>query len=171
MRTASCNKAAGQEKINPNSVLYLFPSDAFLIVNESIVTANGKVLQIVPLRFDEYTRLMSKPFKRPLKNQAWRLINSGDGGQKSVEIVTNVGDDISSYKMRYVKRLSPIVLVDLGEDGLSVNGVSKATECELDPMLHEEVLQRAVELAKASWVTTNSGENLQSETQMGQRSE
>lgn len=141
-------------------MLYLFPSDVFLIVNESIVTTNGKVLQIVPLRFDEYTRLMSKPFKRPLKNQAWRLINSGDGGQKSVEIVTNAGDDISSYKMRYVKRLSPIVLVDLGEDGLSVNGVSKATECELDPMLHEEVLQRAVELAKASWVTTNSGENL-----------
>lgn len=43
-------------------------------------------------------------------------------------------------------------------------------DCELDPILHEEILQRAVELAKIAW--TNTGQdNLQAVMQAGQRSE
>ena len=47
---------------------------------------------------------------------------------------------------------------------------SKASECELDPILHEEIVQRAVELAKAAWTSTGQ-DNLQIVSQMGQRTE
>jgi len=171
MRTASCRRGAGQVKINPHSVLYHFPDDVFIAVNETITTTKSKLLQVIPLRYDEYTRLMSKPFQRPLKNQAWRLINSGDGTDKLVEIVTNAGDSVNAYRVRYIKTLRPIVLTDLGEDAVSVNGVTEVTECELDSSLHEEILQRAVEIAKAAWVASGSNENLQVVTQMGQRGE
>ena len=49
-------------------------------------------------------------------------------------------------------------------------GTNQTQGCELDQILHEEILQRAVELAKAAWITTGQ-ENLQALMQVGQRSE
>jgi hypothetical protein len=159
-------------KIDNRSTVYAFPSDVFIVTNESIVTNANRTLQVVPLRFDEYTRLMSKPYKRPLKNQAWRLINSGNvsegSGTKVVEIIAGAGDTISSYVVRYVRVPRPIIVEDLM--GLTIDGESTAsTECELDPILHEEVLQRAVELAKIAW--SGAGQDVQLEMASGQRSE
>jgi hypothetical protein len=51
--------------------------------------------------------------------------------------------------MRYVKRPQPIVLTAL-PDGLSVDGVSAASDCELNPILHPEILQKAVEIAAST---------------------
>ena len=39
-----------------------------------------------------------------------------------------------------------IILVDL-PDGLSINGVSTESECELNPVVHRAILERAVQLA------------------------
>ena len=55
-------------KIDSRSVLYQMPTDIMFILNENLITTGNKLLTIVPLRFDEYSRLMSKPYKRPLKN-------------------------------------------------------------------------------------------------------
>ena len=55
-------------------------------------------------------------------------------------------------------------------DGVTIEGVGHASECELDPILHEEIVQRAVELAKAAWTSTGQ-DNLQVVSQMGQRTE
>lgn len=147
------------------------------MINELITTSAGKHLQVVPLRYDEYLRLMSKPFKYPVKNQAWRLINSGSINQdgvstaKLVEIITNMGDTIADendYVVRYIRTPSPIILANLGD--LTIDGLSSVTPCELDPNLHEEILQRAVELAKVAW-TANGQDNAQMVIQAGQRSE
>lgn len=193
MKTDVCTKVTGSlpDKIDPRSSIWNFASDVFIVVNESIVTDSGKCLQVIPLRYDEYTRLMSKPFKRPLKNQAWRLINSGTNsngntGIKTVEIIIGVGETIGegtgtgSYKVRYVRSPKPIILADLDEltiDGYKYTnqtkpvGVTLTTEgCELDPILHEDVLQRAVELAKIAWTITGQ-DNTQAVLQAGQRSE
>lgn len=169
MYTEDCGKVSGYQKINKNSVLYRLPADLFIPVNETVETEKGKILQVIPLRYDEYTRIMSKPFKRPLKNQVWRIVSSGNGETKIVELIANIGDTIASYIVRYIRELKPIVLADL--DDLTINGVGMVQECELDSMLHEEVLQRAVELAKAAWVSSNSNDNMQAVTQLGQRSE
>lgn len=178
MKTSICEEItdetllAEMDKIDYRSTLWTFPKDVFIVINEALTaTSSGteKPLQVVDLRYDEYTRLMSKPYKRPLKNQAWRLINSGNASEKYVELVTNIGDDVTKYKIRYIRTLKPIILADL--DGLTIEGIGEPTECELDPSLHQELLTRAVELAKAAWVTTNSGENIQLLTQSGQRSE
>ena len=50
-----------------------------------------------------------------------------------------------------MKRPKAIILKDL--DGVSLgNGNIKEQSCELDESLHEEILQRAVELAKAAYM-------------------
>ena len=53
--------------------------------------------------------------------------------------------------------------------GYSYNDV-KNTGCELDPILHQEILQRAVELAKVAWTQTGQ-DNTNAVLAAGQRSE
>lgn len=160
-------------RIDDRSGVYIFPSDTFIVVNESIKTVEGRYLQVIPLRFDQYTDLMSKPFKYPLKNQAWRLMNSGEvsngAATKYVEIITNTWDTVGTYNIRYVRVPKPIIVANLGD--LSIDGENlQSTECEIDPILHEDILQRAVELAKVAWTATGQ-DNAQMVLQAGQRSE
>lgn len=145
------------------------PSKLMFAINEVVeVTRNNKqvILQVIPIKFDEYSRLMCKPYKRPLKYQAWRLTNNSTSNK--ADIVIGPSDTLTKYTIRYVRRPNPIIVSDL--DGLTIENKSTATECELDPILHEEILQRAVELAKVAW--TNTGQdNMQAVMQAGQRSE
>ena len=158
-----------------NSKNITLPSDIMIIINEMVeVTRNSSTttLVVIPLRFDEYSRYISKPFKRPLRNQAWRLINS-DSANKA-DIIVGPNDTISKYIIRYIRTPKPIIISDL--DGLTINGYEYGTStgqtkgCELDPILYEEILQRAVELAKTAWTATGQ-DNLQAELVSGQRSE
>ena len=145
--------------------LYDLSSEKIMfIIQESLDTNNGS-LQVIPIRYDEYMRLMSKPFKEPLKWQAWRIITDSNN---KVELIAHSNDTIISYNIRYVRIPKPIILVDLSTEygSLSIDGVSTVSECELNEILHEEVLQRAVELAKAAYIG-----DINSITQMGQRSE
>lgn len=158
-----------------NSRSVTLPEDVMMIINEMTnVYRDSKSIALVtvPLKYDEYARLMSKPFKRPVKNQAWRLINHNV--KNSADLIVGPSDTIVSYVIRYIRQPKPIIVGDL--DGLTINGYTFGTGemqtegCELDPMLHEEILQRAVELAKISWTATGN-DNIQAVLQAGQRSE
>lgn len=158
----------GQAGFDLRAKIYRMPEDVFLIINETLTTDTG-VKQVVPISFDEYSRLMSKPYKEPLKYQAWRLVTEGSGSDNIiVELIPHSGETVSKYTIRYVRRPKPIVLVDLASEygDVSINGVSTISECELNPLIHEEILQRAVELAKI--VYTGDANGL---LQAGQRSE
>lgn len=238
-----------------NNKFYAIPQDILLYINEILtVTRDGSSthLTVIPLNYIEYNRLMSKPFKRPLKNQAWRLISSGaassytytdysaiasylaadqavvanattifatidgkplafdstklkvgaqyftangtlsdtaadgvvlDAGTISsvtakisatvaasstvAELIPGPNDTVSGYIIRYVARPRPIILTDLTSSGLSLGDNEQAEQtCQLDPIIHREVLQRAVELAKAAYAG-----NLESQIILGQASE
>lgn len=150
-------------------------SDVMMILNEyATVTRARSVsdtkstpetvrLTIVPINYTEYSRLMSKPYKRPLKWQAWRLLTN-DGNTKKAEIIVGPNDTLTAYHIRYIKRPQAIILSDL--EGVTLDNKTTAQECELDPILHQEILQRAVELAKAAYIG-----DLNSNIETGKRSE
>lgn len=164
---ADCTSQSGAG-FDLRAKIYRMPEDVFLIINETLTTDTG-VKQVVPISFNEYSRLMSKPYKEPLKYQAWRLVTEGSGNENViVEVIPHSGETVSKYTVRYVRRPKPIVLVDLASEygDVSINGVSTISECELNPLIHEEILQRAVELAKI--VYTGDANGL---LQAGQRSE
>lgn len=267
--------ASGLIAFNPifdnRSRVYLAPSDLFLAINESIEDSAKRRYSVLPISYDEYNRLMSKPYGFPLKRQAWRIISDrissflvGWGGKltdsgiflfkskyfkviniririsnsysiskpfiieddngvmismdlpinlvqywstyladneslksagldkylypvvsdtgnfptkgptdtpsftisiapavmesgaavhtPAFEIIGRFTGDIE-YGIRYIKTPKPIILVNLSDiqEGLSINGYNTVTECELPPNTHQEILQRAVELAKASY--------------------
>ena len=161
------------------------PSDVWMIVNERVtVTRNSTSvgLTVKPVTYEEYDRMMCKPFKRPVRYQAWRLINN-DVTNRS-DLIVGPKDVITEYRVRYIRRPKPIIIGDL--DGLTIDGyewggaetpnpavdgeIYGDKPCELDPILYEEILQRAVELAKVAWTATGN-DNVQQVVQAGQRSE
>lgn len=264
------------QKFDPRSIVFVIPNDVYFIINEQLIyyceylQTSIAARQVVPISFDEYTRLMSKPYKEPLKYQAWRLItgdsatigepgvdniwqqnagvaeiitrrvdakmvynytvtaplnstdnttdpeenedpNENNGGNDSggttvivgpseelgggdatepvidpsEPVVTEASETIKpSYFIRYVKRPIPIILADFSNtfgENLSIQGYDGSETasgqpyyngrcCELDPILHEEILQRAVELAKVAW-TNNGQDNVQLALEAGKRSE
>lgn len=151
-------------KFDDRGILYDMPertegvTDVLFILNEKLETTVGngnntikKVYVVVPINYKEYDREMSKPYAQPLKKQAWRLFQNPSTGFDFVsELIPRwnltTEETISKYKIRYVRRPVPIVLINL-PDGLSVDGESNASDCELNPILHPEILQKAVELA------------------------
>lgn len=170
--------------LRDNTKAVALDPDILMFVNEYVeVTRNDKRnvrLTVVPISYTEYSRLMSKPFKRPIKNQAWRLLDNSNGIKKA-ELIVGPIDTITKYVIRYVKRPRAIIL-DVLSDGTSLDGyvgadgegnptanVSEAVQgitCELDPILHPEILQRAVELAKAAYTG-----DLASQLALGQSSQ
>lgn len=158
-----------------NSRSVKLPADVMMVIHEMTnVVREGRTCTLVtiPIKYDEYSRLMSKPYKRPVKSQAWRLINYNAGN--NCDLVVGPSDLITKYAIRYVREPKPIIVGDL--DGLTIHGYGYGTGegqaygCELDPILHEEVLQRAVELAKVSW-TAAGQDNVNLVLESGQRSE
>ena len=143
-------------------------NDLLMIINETLEVTRGTgndntiTLTVIPISYTEYNRLMSKPFKRPLKNQAWRLLVNNTSN--TVELIAGNGDTPTSYTIRYIKRPRAIVLTAL--EGVTLDGQEESQTCELDPILHHEILQRAVELAKAAYTG-----DLQSQVSLGQASQ
>lgn len=194
--------------VDPRALVYKITKDdrVYIIINESLylmantggrLKVNG-IRQVIPIKYTEYMRLMTKPFKEPLKNTAWRIITKGRDGD--VNIDTSIGDPttvaksvsskieivvtsadknkyksdggIIKYNIRYVRKPRPIILTDLsdsfGED-ISIDGYKQAMTCELNESTHEAILQRAVELAKIAWA--GNANDVQLEVEAGKRSE
>lgn len=76
----------------------------------------------------------------------------------AVEVLGRFKGNIKDYAMRYVRQPKPIILVNLPE-GYNIDGYSSATDCELPVEMHEEILDRAVLLAKVSFESNLSDNN------------
>ena len=160
IKSSVLTKASNQDSIfDKRGIIYKFPtkasdstiSDVLFVLNEKI-TIGSKDYVVIPISYKEYDREMSKAYAQPLKKQIWRLFqNNQSGFDIYSEIIPNVNLSGSTmvYKVRYVRRPNPIVLTDLPND-LSIDGVTVSTECELNPILHMDVLNKALEIAVAT---------------------
>lgn len=72
----------------------------------------------------------------------------------NLPVVEIIGKFLSpiAYTLKYVRKPKPIILEDLDDD--TIEGISEKTECELPEVLHHEILDRAVLLAKMAWQGT-----------------
>lgn len=87
-----------------------------------------------------------------------------------------------SYVMRYIRKPKPIILFPNFDNSVSIDGVfgydpnsnlDTIVPCELDSVLHKEIVQRAVELAKQAWNgdDPNSAQATTMRTTLGTRME
>lgn len=133
--------------------VYNWPEEIFLPLNEQLIVQHedGDIpYTIVPIHYDEYDRINSKPYKLPPKYQAWRMFT----GKNKCELICRASGKCT-YKIRYVRYPKPIILGNIGEEyGVTIHGESNTLDpcCEFPDEMHQEILQRAVELAKTAWL-------------------
>lgn len=134
--------------IDSKSKFFTLPEDLWFITYEAALcagqTCESKYKQeVYPVRQDEYHKIKKNPFRGANSRRALRF----DLADNVIEIVSNNG--VTSYYVRYLRKLKPIVLANLG-DNIAVEGVSTPTECELPDSLHQRILEIAVGLALQS---------------------
>lgn len=137
-------------KVSSKSVLYKLPSDVAFITLEQVEyndsglgCYDGSTATVYPVTQDEYSRIKSNPFRGPSKYKVIRL----DSGEGVVELVSKY--IIGRYLIKYLSKPEPIILEDL-PNHLTIEGVTNKTECKLNPILHNTILDRAVQLALES---------------------
>lgn len=135
-------------KLTNNSVLFKLPNDLWFITYESVdlgdsLYCDSKNITVVPVTQDELHRIKNNPFRGSGKRRVLRV----DVGNNIVEIISRYS--IYSYTVKYLSKPKPIILIDLPPD-LFINDINKRTECELNPVIHRAILERAVNLALVS---------------------
>lgn len=152
--TTSDGKPLGMES---SSKFFTLPSDCWFITYEGVNISDGKCestssLQVIPVRQDEYHKLKKNPFRGANDRRALRL----DLSEGNVEIVSKY--TVTKYYLRYLKKLNPIILVNLPND-VSIDGRNKSQTCELHESLHQRILELAVRMALQSKGYTINNEN------------
>jgi len=152
------------------SKFYQLPSDLFLTIQEQVIfnstneCINDKVVKVIPKTYDEYNIQIKNPFKKPDNDVVWRLDYSKQNDIDNVELLSKY--DIKKYQLRYIKFPSPIILTSLilGDflgEGLSINNQTNEQTSELDESIHDEILNRAVELAVRDYKESNLQNKIQ----------
>nr|DAI06259.1 MAG TPA: hypothetical protein [Crassvirales sp.] len=131
---------------NPTDDLWFITYEAVTLKDDKLGCMNGESVPVVPVTQDEYHRIMKNPFRGTNERRALRF----DLGNKVVEIISKY--NVESYLVRYLSRPTPIILVDLADTQLSINGNTEKKDCILNPVIHRAILERAVRLAIASRV-------------------
>ena len=130
-----------------NDILFMIYEQCTLSDENNCI--NNKIVSVVPTIHDDLDKVLKNPFKSPNSRKVIRL----DFDNK-IELISKY--NISNYKVRYLKKPNPIILVAL-EDNLSINnGDTKVSNGETNPILHERIVQRVVQLAVQSKVKSNN---------------
>lgn len=140
-------KVTGKLGLSKDSVFFEIPQDTWFITYEVVFLKDSRLgcldgieASVVPLPQDDLYRAKDNPFRGPSKDRVLRLDIKSD----LAELISKY--NVDKYLMRYISQPTPIILVDL-PDELSINGVSTESECELNPVVHRAILERAVQLA------------------------
>lgn len=128
--------------ISSNSKFFTLPEDLWFITMESVKVSDSRckdknTLKVYPVKQDEYQNIKDNPFRGANSRRALRL-DLSDG---QVEIISKY--NVTEYMVRYLKKLSPIILTDL-PDGMKIDGEYEAMGCKLHEALHQKILHYAV---------------------------
>jgi hypothetical protein len=159
-----------------DSSIYSIPSEAFLIIQEQVklgypTVNDNRIAKVIPKTHDEYNIQIRNPFKKPNEDTVWRLdYSSTDIDKRFVELLSLYA--INEYIVRYIKYPEPIVLTDIANGDfvgmeLTIEGSTAEATSKLDQSLHDEILDRAVELAVRDYKESN----LQNKVQLNLRNE
>jgi hypothetical protein len=75
------NVTHGTNTLDRRGIVFVFPEDYFLSVNEVIYDGSYQY-SVLPINYAEYQRLMLKPYNFPVKRAAWRLFKGKEAYNK-----------------------------------------------------------------------------------------
>lgn len=122
------------------------PSDLMFITYQS-ANINGKDVVVTPVNQDSLFNILNNPFKGPNNN---RVISISEEGK----VILYSNNDINKYYAKYLSKPYPIILEDLASEGFTINGEVKSKQLDwLPESLHNQILVRAVQIAKSVWAS------------------
>lgn len=140
-------------KLSPNSVFYTLPDKVAFITLEQVEYETtpkdcdeGLTAAVYPVTQDEYARVKDNPFRGPTRYKVLRL----DRGNNVVELIPHKDYRIKSYYVKYLRKPQPIILTDLSGTDLYIEGQQAKSYCEMNPLLLDTIVDRAVVLAVQS---------------------
>ena len=128
-----------------DSVLFMIYEQCTLSDENNCI--NGRIVSVVPTIHDDLDKVLKNPFKSPNSRKVIRL-----HFDNKIELISKY--NISNYKVRYLKKPNPIILVKL--EDLNIDKKQEVSNGETNPILHERIVQRAVQLAVQSKVKSNN---------------
>lgn len=134
---------------------YLFIINEFCEIEkrDSAGNVDTQLTTVVPLHYSEFARLNSGPYKEPNLHETWRIISDVvTVNESTFDLYIRYNWTLINYIIRYIKKPNPIILEELNTQNLTIDGKHEVSSCELNPILHQEVLDRAVELAKVAFL-------------------
>lgn len=157
--SAALNASLAGIRFNLKSKFFELPVEAWFVLSEYI----NDEIPVIPTPIDEYNRNNKNPFKKPNANKAWRLDVADTATNKNVREIIYDGD-ISTYTVRYIKKPLPIILEDLPEisgEQLTINGLSEQTSTNLSSLVHNDIVELAVQKAKLDFEENNISNRVQ----------
>ena len=146
------NSVSESDMLYPEyTVPFAIPTSMMLkyIVDERVKMSDSaepcirdKYISVKPVSHDEVDRLIENPFKFNSR-KAFRLDTSKD--TPYIEILSK-DKHIASYKVRYIKKPTPIIIEDLINDE-NIDGYQTAMNCILDESLHRQIVEIAAKMA------------------------
>lgn len=145
-RNLVASASSDQTGVSPNGNFYDLPEGFMYTLREEATISSedecidGKRIYVKPITHDEYAINLLNPFKKPDHTVVWRLDYSNESpstvttATKRHELVTDGTYDVGSYHLRYLKIPSNIDITD-------------NIDSELDPSIHEEIVDAAVRIA------------------------
>ena len=152
--------------ISFSSSYFKLPKRLMYIIWEQCKSAEDsncgvRLLSVIPVTHDTLTKKIKNPFKQPNNSQCFRL----DLGNDIIEIISKLDLNTENpYHLRYIRRPNPIVLEDIKNEGLDIEGFDSITECELPEELHADILRSAVVTAVTTRLTAVQNSNTKSNT-------
>ena len=137
----------------PLGTLYNLPADCKYVVQERATIAlqnchNAPSVKtgvtVKPVKLDYYNFHIDNPFKKPYNDLIWRI----DSGSRQHELIR--GSDTTSitiYYITYIKNPAAITLL---------SGTPATSSCEILAEYHEEIVDKAIDVAIEAFKLTNS---------------
>lgn len=128
---------------------YILPTDLWFITFQSgsvTIDNNDRDVIVVPTIQDSLYNTLNNPFKGPNKN---RVLSVSDEGGLTVYSKYPIKD----IYIKYLSRPKPIILEQLTDD-FKINNETQPSEITwLPESLHNQILVRAVQIAKSVWAS------------------
>jgi hypothetical protein len=132
-----------------NSKFFTLPENLWFITYESAHVSDAKcdnmsTLDVYPVTQDEYHKIKRNPFRGANDRRALRL----DLSEGNIEVISKY--TVTEYYIRYLRKIKPILLVNLSNDDVNLEGYTTPQGCELHESLHQRILELAVQMALQS---------------------
>jgi len=146
------SSAISRTSIIANSISFPMPADLRKPVYEAAVLSssdelfNNKEVKVIKTKLAELSHKLSNSFRLPNYEEILRVVTYDEASNSVAELIMpSEATTISSYKLKYIEKLTPIVLEAL-PDNLEIEGVSTATNSKFNTEKLDKIIDLAIGL-------------------------